>query len=334
MDGTPGPQKPHHTAGGFRNNYLDRPIGGSFWKWQWDRLRQGLPKRPANGYRFPSVAPDAGWLRANRSVPAATWIGHATMLMQTAGVNLLTDPVFSERASPVQWAGPKRRMPPALTLAELPHIDIVLISHNHYDHLDRTSVRALAAQPGGPPLFLVPLGIRDWMAGAGIRHVRECDWWDEVDACGLQLTFVPAQHWSARGLRDRCKTLWGGWAVHGGAAPSPSFLFAGDTGYSPDFVDIGRHFGGFDLALLPIGAYAPRWFMRAQHVDPEESVQIHRDVGARRSIAIHWGTFELTDEPLDEPPERLRAAVAAAGLPADSFLVLKHGETIRDFGSP
>lgn len=327
------PQPLHHakrTSSGYENNYGTLPRE-SFLKWRWERFKQGLPKPPANGYHFPMAHPDIAWLKANRTTDTLAWIGHASALVQIDGVNILTDPVFSERASPFSFIGPKRKTPPGLTLDELPHIDIVLISHNHYDHLDKPSVEALNRQAGGPPRFLVPLGIEQWMNDIGITNVEELDWSDETHAAGLDIWFVPSQHWSARTPFDRAETLWGGWVVKtpAGAARPYSFYFAGDTGYSPDFRDIAARFGGFDLALIPIGAYDPRWFMQAQHVDPEEAVRIFQDVHAKKAIGIHWGSFELTDEPLDEPPRRLAEAVRRAGLPADAFTVLKHGEMIH-----
>lgn len=323
----------HHTQSGFRNNYLPEGIAGGsrFLEWQWERIRDAVPKPPANAYRFPMAEPDLPWLTTNRSQASATWIGHATVLVQVNGVNVLTDPIFSERASPVSFAGPQRKVVPGLGLAQLPHVDVVLISHNHYDHLDRDSVRALNSQAGGPPLFLVPLGLKSWMAALGITNVRELDWWSQTSVPGLDLHLVPVQHWSARGIHDRFDTLWGGWMVRTPAsAPKPfSFFFAGDTGYSKDFADIGAKFGNVDLALLPIGAYAPRWFMRGQHIDPAEAIKIHRDLKASHSIAIHWGTFELTDEALDEPPALLAREMQQAGMPVKDFSVLRHGETRR-----
>jgi N-acyl-phosphatidylethanolamine-hydrolysing phospholipase D len=195
------PQPLHHarrtSSGVFENNYNNLPRA-SLLKWRWERWREGLPKPPANGYHFPMAHPDIAWLKANRSVNTLTWIGHASALLQINGVNILCDPIFSERASPVSFAGPKRKVPPGLTLDQLPHIDIVLISHSHYDHLDKPSVEALNAQAGGAPRFLVPLGIKAWMNDIGITNVQELDWSDETHASGLDIWFVPSQHWSAR----------------------------------------------------------------------------------------------------------------------------------------
>ncbi|WDZ97741.1 MBL fold metallo-hydrolase [Herbaspirillum sp. WKF16] len=334
------PAKSNRTENGFRNNY-PQTERASFWKWQWERLTQGLPKPPANDYRFPVQKPDLAWLKANRIAPSVTWIGHATAFIQIGGKNVLTDPMFSQRASPFSFIGPERKVPLPVQVSELPHVDVVVISHNHYDHLDRASVEQLNLQPGGPPLFLVPLGLLAWFNDIGITNVREMDWWDRLSLGSLDIYFVPAAHWSARGLFDRSETLWGGWVLRNLKMPATtetpeseqsdaySIYFAGDTGYSKDFRDIGERFGRFDLALIPIGAYAPRWFMQNQHVDPAQAVQIHEDVRAKRSIGIHWGTFELADEPLDEPPQKLAEALKEARLPPDQFITLRHGETLK-----
>lgn len=316
--------KPHHTAEGFRNNYPSGLARGSFWKWQLERWRKGLPKTPAEGWHFPAAHPDAAWLKANRSEPALTWIGHATFLVQAGGLNILTDPHLTERASPLAFAGPKRVMPPALSFHDLPHIDVVLVSHNHYDHLDEATVKRLAHQAGGPPRYYVPMGLKAWFAGKGIHEVTELDWWQSADQGALRITLAPVQHWSARSLWDRNHTLWGGWRFD---APEASFFFAGDTGYSEDFRDIRAKLGPVDWALLPIGAYEPRWFMSVMHINPEEAVKIHRDLEAGHSIAMHWGTFVLTDEPLDEPPRKLAEALRHAGIPPERFRVMRHGET-------
>ncbi len=318
--------KPHRAADGFRNNY-PHPEKGSFWRWRWEQWRDGLPKAPAGGWRFETVQTDPALLRSAASNPSVTWIGHATLLVRVGGVNFLTDPHFSERASPVSFAGPVRVVPPVPPPEALPHIDLVVISHNHYDHLDVASVTRLASQPGGAPRFFVGLGLKRWFENLGITDVVELDWWERAEFKGLDLHFVPVQHWSKRALWDANRTLWGGWVVR---HPTFSFFFAGDAGYSRDFADIGKRFGGFDLAALPIGSYTPRWFMAVNHLDSAEAVAAHRDVRARQSVAIHWGTFAgLSDEDLDEPPRRLAEARAAAGLKEDEFFVLRHGETMR-----
>ena len=325
--------RPHHTPEGFRNNYIDRLTNeGGFWKWQWERLRAGVPPPPANGYAFPRVTPDAAWLRSNRGEPAATWIGHATVLLQMGGLNILTDPHFSERASPVSFAGPKRHVPPALAIEALPHIDLVVISHNHYDHLDLETVKALSRQPGGSPRFFVPLGQKAWFAEQGIDAVEEMDWWERRDYRGIEIHFTPVQHWSARSLTDRMRTLWGGWYLRAparGGMPALSAFFAGDTGYSKDFADIAARLGAVDFAIVPIGAYEPRWFMSAQHVDPAEAIRMHQDLRSRLTLGMHWGTFELTDEPLDEPPLRLARERERLGVAPERFVAVRHGETLR-----
>jgi N-acyl-phosphatidylethanolamine-hydrolysing phospholipase D len=319
------PAKKHHTPEGFKNNYPHAP-SGSFWKWQRERWLAGGVKPPPGGWAsvIPSVTPELAFLRDNRQTRSVTWLGHAAVLVQTNGLNIVTDPAFSERTSPVQFAGPKRLIPLAIPAAQLPHIDVVLISHNHYDHLDASSVKALNQQAGGPPLFIVPLGLKAWFTNAGISNVQEMDWWDAREHRGVRIHFVPAQHWSKRSLSDTNRSLWGGFVVEDRGW---SFFYTGDTGYSQDFKDIGARFGGFDLAAMPIGAYAPRWFMQAQHINPEQAVQIMQDVKAKQAMGVHWGTFMLTDEPLDEPPKLLKDALAAQGIPSADFRAWAHGET-------
>ncbi|ROH87320.1 MBL fold metallo-hydrolase [Pseudomethylobacillus aquaticus] len=319
--------KAHHRVDGFSNNYLP-PINVPFSDIvRWYRESKGKPAAPSQfvqGYHFPLVKTDTAFLRSNRTQTTYTWIGHASGLVQMGGINLLTDPIFSERASPFSWLGPKRKTPLPFPLSELPHIEVVVISHNHYDHLDLPTLKALSKQPGGSPLFLVPLGMQSWMKAQGLANSLELDWWQQTELNDVKLTFVPAQHWSARGLGDRNRVLWGGWVAQ---APNFSFYYSGDTGYSADFADIGSRFGGFDLATIPVGVYEPRWFIKNQHVNPEEAVQIHRDVKARQSIGVHWGTFELSDEPLDQVMGDLPAARARLGVADEAFLLLRHGET-------
>jgi N-acyl-phosphatidylethanolamine-hydrolysing phospholipase D len=329
---------PHHRDGRFQNNYLEfEPKGiAALLKWRLEAARAGLPTPPRQA--TPRVVADRAFLHGNAvagaaMVPSLTWIGHASTLVQAGGANILTDPVFSERASPLGFVGPKRHVPPGLALDELPHIDAVVISHNHYDHLDEASVTALAGQAGGPPLFIVPLGVKAWLAGVGIANAVELDWWHGARIGAVEIVLTPVQHWSGRSLTDRMETLWGGYAIF---APDFQVFFAGDTAYSKDFADIHAHFAarhgagrGFDLALIPVGAYEPRWFMSAQHVDPAQAVRIHQDLAAERSIGIHWGTFQLTDEPLDEPPQALARVAREAGLGDEAFSVMAVGATRR-----
>lgn len=329
------PRKPHHTPTGFRNSdgsQVDKSLG-ELLRWQRHAIANRLPRPPE--VPTPVVPADLAALRGNAGgsiAPAATWIGHATMLVQAGGLNVLTDPVFGQRASPVTFAGPKRAQPPGVALEDLPPIDAVVLSHNHYDHLDRASIVALDARGQGKTIFLVPLGLKPWMEKHGVRNAVELDWWDAHHLRGVDFVFTPAQHWSARALGDRHKTLWGAWAV---LSPDFHWYFSGDTGYSRDFLATRAHFaqrqqdGGFDLALIAMGACEPRWFMRDQHVDPAEAVQVHLDLGARRSVGVHWGTFNLTDEPLDQPPRDLAGARRAAGLADEDFFLLKIGETRR-----
>lgn len=267
------------------------------------------------------------------SAVQALWIGHASLLIQMEGLTFLTDPIFSDRCSPFQFAGPKRVVPPAIEPDDpnLPHIDFVLISHNHYDHLDTSSVQRLHKRYGDGLKFYVPLGLKAWFSGVGVSNCEELDWWEEVQhpSLAVKICMTPAQHWSARGILDRRHTLWGGYAVLGA---NTRFWFAGDTGYCQIFKEIGTRYGPFDLAAIPTGAYEPNDFMKPQHVNPEEALQIHEDVQSRNSIAIHCCTFKLTLEPLDEPPVRLASAVRKAGLEPSAFLTIRHGEIIAAAG--
>ena len=324
---------------GFRNNYAGSVTKslGELLRWQWQRHRAGLPPKPT--VPIPTQAPDLAFIYRNAAAPemtpAATWVGHATMLVQAGGLNVLTDPVFSNRVSPVKFAGPMRVQAPGVALADLPHIDVVVVSHNHYDHLDRDSIVALSRQAGGAPLYLTPLGLKAWLQQLGIDNAVELGWWQQHVHAGAEFHCTPAQHWSGRSFGDRNETLWCAWAVLGEDA---HWFFTGDTGYSQDFADTRRYFaerqtpqngGGFDIALVAVGACLPRWFMQLQHVDLPEAVQLHLDLGAKRSVGVHWGTFSLSDEPLDQPIHELAAARSAKGVSEEAFFIVPIGATYR-----
>jgi L-ascorbate metabolism protein UlaG (beta-lactamase superfamily) len=273
---------------------------------------------------LPRVANDGRALRENQSDATVTWVGHATLLLQLEGVNVLTDPQWSDRASPVSFGGPRRVTPPGLALDDLPPIHIVVISHDHYDHLDVASVKAVAERHR--PKFLAPLGLRAWFAEHGITDVEELDWWQSRTVRGLQFTCVPAQHFSGRSFADRNRTLWSGWTI---AGRTKRAFFAGDTGYYEVFKEIGARLGPFDLAAIAIGAYVPARIMRFMHTTPEEALEIFADVRGRHFVPIHWGTFDLAEEPIAEPPRRLEDEARRLGLGPDRVWVLKHGETRR-----
>ena len=226
-----------------------------------------------------------------------TWLGHATVLFQMDGITVLTDPIFSDRASPSQVVGPKRYREMPCTIHDLPsHLDAVVISHNHYDHLDMNSVTLLNARYGKDLRWFIPLGLATWFDTAGCENVVELDWWEEncvPEKSDVSFVFTPAQHWSKRTLNDDNKSLWGSWSIIG---PRHRFFFSGDTGYCNVFKEIGRMYGPFSAAAIPIGAFEPRWFMKYQHVNPEEAVLIHKDLRCQFSFAIHWGTFALANE--------------------------------------
>ena len=252
-----------------------------------------------------------------------TFVGHATFLIQVAGINLLTDPVYSERASPVSFAGPRRVRAPAVRFDDLPAISLVLLSHNHYDHCDLGTLRALDRR--FQPRLVAPIGNSRLLRSAGIRQVEEIDWWQSASAAPLPVTLTPAQHFSARSMFDRNRALWGGFLIEAGGR---RILFAGDSGYGPHWREIATRLGPFDLALLPIGAYEPRWFMKDIHMNPAEAVQAHLDLGARQSIAMHFGTFQLTPEGFDEPVRGLATALRQRGVSAEQFRTVDVGESV------
>jgi len=253
-----------------------------------------------------------------------TWIGHATVLINLDNVTVLTDPIFSLRASFTQIMGPTRYRRAAIDVNELPEIDAVVISHNHYDHLDYKSVEALNARFGDNLYWFVPLKLADWMRNVGCNNVIELDWWEESSIPtkpNVKFVFTSAQHCTKRSLTDRCKVLWGSWSVIGSTR---RFFFAGDTGYCPVFKQIGETYGPFDISAIPIGAYEPPTSL---HVDPEQAVQIHKDVKSKFSVGVHWGTFPFGHEYYLEPPKKLKTALEDQKLSENEFITISHGET-------
>jgi L-ascorbate metabolism protein UlaG (beta-lactamase superfamily) len=263
------------------------------------------------------------------AVAVVTFVGHATFLIQTAGGNLLTDPMYSQRAGPLNVFGPQRVRQPAVLFDDLPPIATVLLSHNHYDHCDLRTLGMLAAR--FDPIVVTPLGNGALVRSAGIRRVEELDWWQEAKSPALPIVLTPAQHFSARSPVDRNRALWGGFILE---ASGRRIFFAGDTAYAPFFRDVRQRFGPMDLALLPIGAYEPRWFMQAVHMNPAEAAQAHLDLEASESVGMHFGTFQLTTEGIDEPLRALEDARRARNIPPSKFRTLDFGESIRlDSGS-
>ena len=321
-------EKPHHGENGFRNLHPhDHHNFRDFFRWQ---LRLGkretrpIPKRELpRRYKPRQVEPCLETLHSpDPSILQITWIGHTTFLIQAEGLNLLTDPIFSKRCSPLGFVGPRRKAPPGLHPTQLPPIDAVVISHDHYDHLDRKSIRMV----GNLPRYFLPLGVSRWFTRRGFTNWEEKDWGDTTEHGPLRLHCLPAQHFSGRTLFDRNHTLWCSWALEIGGK---RIYFLGDTGYAPYFREIGASHGPFDCAIIPIGAYRPRWYMNGVHVDTREAVQIHKDVQSRFSIASHWGTFKLAAEPAHEPPHYLNKVLAEESMPRDQFRVLDFGETVQ-----
>jgi N-acyl-phosphatidylethanolamine-hydrolysing phospholipase D len=298
--GTPWTDEPaHHPAGRFLLRRL------------W------LTLRPRGG-AAPSVPHDPEALAWD---PGVTWIGHATLLVRMDGVTFLTDPMYSARASPLQFAGPPRLQDPGVPLDALPPLDFVTLSHDHYDHTDRLTIGKLARRG---VRFVVPTGMGELVRRFG-GEAHELAWWESVEIGGVRVHCVPAKHFSGRTLTDRNRRLWAGFVVEG---KTRRFYHAGDTAYFPGFREIGERVGPIDLAAMPIGAYVPQEMMRSVHVNPEEGLRGGLDAGARRILAMHFGTFDLADEPLDEPPQRFLAEAERLGV-AERVWVLKIGETRR-----
>jgi len=304
----------------FRNQNPAATAGRTltdFVRWQRTGRRTRWPVQVENSVR-PRLPP-----RLEGCELAVTYVNHATLLLQFPGLNVLTDPVYSDRVSPVQWSGPRRVRPPGLAFEQLPRIDVVLVSHNHYDHLDLDTLQRL--ERDHRPRVLTGLGNQAFLAEHGLTRVAEFDWWQQTMHENARITFTPAQHWSGRSLGGRNRTLWGGFAIE---TTERRAMFAGDTGYWRHFREIRARFGRMDLALLPIGAYEPRWFMADQHMDPDEAVRAHLDLEARLSVGMHFGCFQLTDEGIDAPVLALEQARQTHGVPREAFRAPETGETI------
>jgi L-ascorbate metabolism protein UlaG (beta-lactamase superfamily) len=303
----------------YVNNYIDdySVERGKFFEFLWNNLFNKPEKK-----EFQSVLLSKEIY--NKKSHILSWGGHSTILYQNTDLNILVDPVFSERVSPIFLLGPKRYMPSPFNIFNLPKVDIVAISHNHYDHLDLKTIKDLE-EKFPDLLFLVPLGLKGWFLENGIENVREFDWWETMIVKKTKIEFVPVQHWSKRTLFDKNKSLWGGWWFEHN---SKSFLHLGDTGYSKDFIDIRNKLGSPDIVAIPIGAFEPRYIMKNSHLNPEEAVQTFKDLGAKIAVAIHWGTFILSQEKVDEPIKRLKRSLIKNLIEEERFRILKHGESI------
>ena len=311
--------KIHHTKFGFKNPYLKSEVQK---KKLGDIFKMMITDRPKPRYQVSKKINidelDKNILSGKNFI---TWIGHSTMLLHLDGKVILTDPIFSDRCSPVQFAGPKRYTSPSIDIKSLPRIDIVLISHNHYDHLDKNTIKAL--KNDSSTFWYVPLGLEQWFKALGVENVFELDWFDERNFEDVNIVCLPSQHWSKRSLFKSFDTLWSSWSVKIG---DYKFWFAGDTGYNEiQFKEIGDNYGPFDLSAIPIGGYEPRWFMKDFHVQPDESILIHKDIKSRKSIGMHFGTFLLTTEPIDNPSKRIKEILTREIEIRDEFIIPEHG---------
>ena len=314
--------KEHHTPHGFTNPFLpDGPQDKSFY----DLIKMMREKRPDKPKKIEVEEISSSEIEdlIKKGENFYLWIGHSTAFLHINGKNILTDPIFSDRCSPSQFFGPKRYTEPSISINSLPKIDLIVISHNHYDHLDYNTVKLI----GDSTFWFVPLGLKRWFNDNGVKNVIEMDWFESYDYGGIKVDCLPSQHWSKRTAFKSFDTLWASWSIE---VEDFKFWFGGDTGYNDvQFKSIGRDYGPFDFAAIPIGAYEPRWFMKDFHINPDEAVQIHLDVLSKRSVGIHYGTFILTTEPIDDPIKKLDIARQKYGLDINDFSDSKLGKIIK-----
>jgi L-ascorbate metabolism protein UlaG (beta-lactamase superfamily) len=310
----------HHTEGGFRNPDPKFEDTGflKLTTWRFRLLGQAFDKSQID---IPRLYNDGNILRSQKPY-SVTWIGQSTVLLQIEGKNILTDPVWSTRIGPIRWTGAPRISEPGISLERLPPIDIVLISHNQYDHLDEATILKLAENRN--TRFFVPLRLRDWFEDLGISNIMELDWWEGVTFKDLKIVCTPAQFFSGRFLTDKNKTLWSSWVI---LSKSRKLFYCGDTGLFDGLAEIGKKFGPFDLSILPIGGYLPQDLMKSISLTPENALKASALLRSKKMLAIHWGTFKLTDEPIEEPPRRLREAAGRQELPLENYWIFMIGET-------
>ncbi|MBF0361728.1 MAG: MBL fold metallo-hydrolase [Oligoflexia bacterium] len=307
-----------HTFFNLKNNNVDKGFFDII-KWRFTSSKIKWPEFVSDNHR-PQIK-DVKEIRSNEVY--VTYINHASHLIQLKDINILTDPLFSSRASPFSWIGPKRVRAAGILIEELPNIDLVLISHNHFDHLDQPSIKQLIYKFN--PTFIVPIGNKQYIEEMGSKKIIELDWWQTTSQKDINIVVVPAQHWSLRFPGSRNKALWSGFIIE---SAKIKILFSGDCGYSNTFKDIKEKFGQIDISIIPIGSYSPRWFMQVQHMDPEDAVKAHIDLNSNLSIANHYGTFQLSDEGIDDPIKELKIQLKKYNIADNLFLTPKNGETL------
>ena len=325
------PSNSVETNASYRSRYENTMNGKRFYNIEpvknhnaWDMIKWSLTRKRAKWPEWVELEPgDNPPKRVEKGI-WYTFVNHDTVLIQADGMNILTDPIWSMRAGIYSWLGPKRVVPPGIAFEQLPPIDIVLISHNHYDHMDIPTLKRLVKRDN--PLILTGLGNKSTLLNGGISHVRELDWWQSFSKGNIEIFFAPARHFSRRGVSDYNMSLWGSFVIK---SPSGIIYFIGDTGYGSFVKEIHKRFGPVDLAFIPIGAYEPAWMMQTVHLTPEEAWQVHEELESRLSVGIHFGTFQLTDEGIDEPAERIGKVVSQNGKSSGEFVVPAFGKNVK-----